>query len=628
MVIALGYCLLRKYKIAFFLLFIIFLTCNINFAVAANTQCDTQIHSIQVAKVESDQKNKFPEKGWLNLKKLPDRWENRWPDFHDTAWYKITFDYNCPLSISQKPFSFAIESITISGKIFLNNQLLWQDVTINSYITRSQHIPRIWNIPYSQLNKGENTLLIQVNGIVTQQSGLGHVILGNYEDTYKKYNKWVLEKRTLPIINMLATLIISLFFFLAWLANRKDKAFLWLSLANSSWALYVICILHIAPLFFDPLTIDKIQNIIFCFYVVSGCLGAWYFAKQPLFRIQKMLFLFFIIATLSIVFSPIHYINQVINFFFVVAVIIFLLKNITYPYFAYKAKQPETYFLAFVYLIYIPIALHDAKFMMTMEGYPLSPYVAPLTTMCMGAILALRLARSNRQIEKFNQTLEASIIEAKQQLTSSLAQQYELSVENARLQERINLSHDLHDGLGGSIVRSIMYVEKNHHIEKNQIVSILKMLRNDLRQVIDTGSIESSTIPSSPIEWGASIRYKFIQIFDEIDIDSNWYFAEKWKKPPSALQCLTLTRVTEEALTNVLKHSQATKVKVSLIQDEDYKIILKVEDNGQGFDPKMVESGLHIGLQSMKIRIQRLNGDFSIHSKMGQTLIEAVIKID
>ena len=58
---------------------------------------------------------------------------------------------------------------------------------------------------------------------------------------------------------------------------------------------------------------------------------------------------------------------------------------------------------------------------------------------------------------------------------------------------------------------------------------------------------------------------------------SVWDFAEIWHSQPSALECLTLLRITEEALTNVIKHSYAKKVIVRLYFSDLKKIILELE---------------------------------------------------
>lgn len=81
-------------------------------------------------------------------------------------------------------------------------------------------------------------------------------------------------------------------------------------------------------------------------------------------------------------------------------------------------------------------------------------------------------------------------------------------------------------------------------------------------------------------------------------------------------------RVVQEALSNVVRHSEATTARVGIIFNSE-SISLVVEDNGKGFDVTEAHanhSSLRpacLGLHDMASRISRLNGDFSIDSTEG-----------
>ncbi|CAB1214154.1 sensor histidine kinase [Acinetobacter bouvetii] len=588
--------------------------------------CTAAIQSIQVAKGNTHNESAHPTQGWISLKKLPDQWNTRWPDYHQNVWYKIQFNYHCA-NQPKTPLTLVIEKITQSGRVYINDELLWSDLSVQEPASRSQYMPRQWNIAASSLKEGQNILWVQVFGSITQKSGLGYLELGNYQNVYPIYKKWLLEKRTLIEFNAMISFVVGIFYFLAWLSNRKEKSFLWFAITNLCWILYSSCFLLTDPLPFTTTVLDRIQNIIFCFYTLVGCLAVWSFVHRSFPKLEKALWLFFSIALLCLSLAPLSHLNTVIQIFFGIAMVIFLAKCISFLFLAYQSKQPESYLMAAVYLLFIPIALHDAHFVISMEGHPLSPYTGPFTTLSLGAILGVRLARNARQIERFNKTLSEKVSRAKAELTESLDNQHQLALENARLQERIHLSHDLHDGLGGSIVRSILLLEQNDKIEKPQVMSILKLLRNDLRQVIDSGSSISAPVPHSPIDWVAPIRYRFVRLFEEMEIQSTWSFGQQWQTVPSSKQCLTLTRVVEEALTNILKHSQANKVSLQLNESEDKTLILQIQDNGIGFEPATVYTGLHVGLHSMQARISRMSGQFKIDSKPGQTIIQVILPL-
>jgi len=78
----------------------------------------------------------------------------------------------------------------------------------------------------------------------------------------------------------------------------------------------------------------------------------------------------------------------------------------------------------------------------------------------------------------------------------------------------------------------------------------------------------------------------------------------------------TLFRVTQEALSNIARHSQATRVEVELACDP-HDVSITISDNGQGFEVTSVE-GKGVGLRSMRERMEVLDGDFRMESNPGQ----------
>ncbi|MBM3942541.1 MAG: hypothetical protein FJ316_06410 [SAR202 cluster bacterium] len=75
-------------------------------------------------------------------------------------------------------------------------------------------------------------------------------------------------------------------------------------------------------------------------------------------------------------------------------------------------------------------------------------------------------------------------------------------------------------------------------------------------------------------------------------------------------------RVAEEALTNILKHAQATKAQVSLGVDVSNRLVLAVMDDGRGFDPASVSAGL--GLLGLRDYAQAIGAETSISSTPGK----------
>ena len=84
---------------------------------------------------------------------------------------------------------------------------------------------------------------------------------------------------------------------------------------------------------------------------------------------------------------------------------------------------------------------------------------------------------------------------------------------------------------------------------------------------------------------------------------------------------LSLFRVLQEALHNVIKHSGVKHVEVQLVEQSN-EVLLTVRDSGTGFDVEGAKRGSGIGLTSMQERVRLVNGAISFESKpMGGTTI-------
>jgi signal transduction histidine kinase len=86
----------------------------------------------------------------------------------------------------------------------------------------------------------------------------------------------------------------------------------------------------------------------------------------------------------------------------------------------------------------------------------------------------------------------------------------------------------------------------------------------------------------------------------------------------SGIQLLNLYRIVQEFIQNTIKYADATNVSISF-SNENSKIILKLSDNGKGFDISSIHFGN--GILNMKRRCEDLYGDFEIHSESEGTKI-------
>ena len=592
------------------------------------THCTATIQSVQMAKATGQDGIQRPETGWQNVK-LPDQWDKRKFYYTGSTWYKILWDYQCPTT-TKTPITIVISYINMAGQVFINDDLLWQDQSLVEPLSRSWNMPRYWSLPSSILKQGENIVWVRVVGVKTQNSGLGQVLLGDATEVMPKFQMFWNQQRVLVFLNLITSLTLGVIAFLVWIFHRKDQIFGWFTLAALMWSMVMFnTIMLEAPFGLTTLQIARISIVCFFAYSLFSCFYAWRLAQRKFPRLEKILLLMLFIAIGMAILLPDTALYNFISGTFFLGLLVLLINFISYQWIAYRSKLLEAYLLAFVFLFFIIVSIHDVLFLIKgISHFMLMPYTAPLTTLFIAIILALRLAKNLREIENFNQTLKQNILEAQNELTLSLNTQHQLELDNAKLQERLQLAHDLHDGLGGSLVRSMVTVDQSQaNLSNQQFLSMLKILRDDLRQVIDSGSSTGAKVPDTPILWGAPLRHRFTQLFDELDITTKWSFPESWQKQPTPLVCLTLLRVAEEALTNILKHSQATSVKCALFFSNG-QLVLDIEDNGIGFDVEAVKNaGMSVGLRSMQTRLERLGGHLTVQSEAGRTCLKACLPV-
>ena len=77
-----------------------------------------------------------------------------------------------------------------------------------------------------------------------------------------------------------------------------------------------------------------------------------------------------------------------------------------------------------------------------------------------------------------------------------------------------------------------------------------------------------------------------------------------------------LFRLAQEAITNTLKHADASRLDVKLIY-ETGKLVMKIEDDGKGFDPNHLSEQQGIGIANMQQRAKVLGGVLDIVSAPG-----------
>lgn len=205
-------------------------------------------------------------------------------------------------------------------------------------------------------------------------------------------------------------------------------------------------------------------------------------------------------------------------------------------------------------------------------------------------------------------TLEA--IELRFKLAASEKRLRDIERREAITQERQRLMQDMHDGLGSSLRTALLSVEKGRAPD-NAVADVLKGCIDDLKLAIDSMEPVQADLLLLLATW----RFRLEPRLDETGITLLWEVADvpelDWLEPRSALHIL---RILQEALTNVIKHANATEIHVATATEDDC-VRVSITDNGQGF---ALEPALHRGGKGLSNQMRRAQSiGAEVHWKSG-----------
>ncbi|MEU8033722.1 GAF domain-containing sensor histidine kinase [Streptomyces sp. NPDC049099] len=224
-----------------------------------------------------------------------------------------------------------------------------------------------------------------------------------------------------------------------------------------------------------------------------------------------------------------------------------------------------------------------------------------------------------------------------EELLAILAQHAAIALTNARLyersreltiaEERSRLAHELHDAVSQKLFSLRLTAQAAAALvdrdparakgELHQVAALAAEAADELRAAV----VELR--PAALDEDGliATLRTQ-TQVLDRAHTARVTFTSNGFRALPAA-QEEALLRVAQEALHNALRHSGAEHVDVS-VQRRGCGAVLRVTDDGNGFDPKAVRrAGRHLGLVSMRDRASGVGGALSVESAPGKgTTIE------
>ncbi|MDY4833458.1 MAG: sensor histidine kinase, partial [Treponema sp.] len=246
-------------------------------------------------------------------------------------------------------------------------------------------------------------------------------------------------------------------------------------------------------------------------------------------------------------------------------------------------------------------------------SHVLLPYITSISN---NIAQVLNRLKSLEEKEKYSEYLEKEVTKRTKELVKANNKRMKVEAEVLKISEleRQRFSNDLHD----DICQRLAGISMLCRSYSNQTVPVSKEQMDELAQLIgETLQCTRQYAHNSyPVELESlGMKHSLSNLCNSFSIQSGIECDYEWNVNENLvfdkIKLLNLFRIIQEALHNVLKHSKASKVEVS-VNSEKNKIIAKVCDNGCGINKNAIKEKKGIGMNSMEYRANQIGAEFKI----------------
>jgi two-component system, NarL family, sensor histidine kinase UhpB len=247
--------------------------------------------------------------------------------------------------------------------------------------------------------------------------------------------------------------------------------------------------------------------------------------------------------------------------------------------------------------------------------WPTLSFLLPLPFLIVGVRLFLLFARALRTAEHGRAALARRVRELTTEFEGNFSQLAELRVEQVTEKERKRIAADLHDDLGAKLLTIV------HTSESQRISALAREALEDMRLSVKGLIGKPMRLADALADWRAETVARLSQSKVEVD----------WLSPIEETEHLLpsrgfvqTTRIVRESVSNIIKHSGATRCSVRCRIADGY-FAMTIQDNGRGIPMELdgkLDGGL--GMSNMKRRAKQMRGQCLVQSGPGYGTVIAL----
>jgi signal transduction histidine kinase len=593
-----------------------FLTLVSGSASAADRERVLSFTSAEFAFSESDTP---PVSGWSRrpLPQLSLEEEARAMKQHrTTVWVRLRFDRQ---DIGSSPQALYTQDIAERYIAYLNGTDIHRTYAAKDEWTIGWNRPVLVLLPAKALRPGTNELLLRVDSSLDWFLVVGQVKVGPIDTLRPLYTSryfWRIKGTETANYIMLVLTVIT---FLLWLRrHRQEPELAWLiALGVAYFVRNSVFFFETSP--FDPFQFGILsQSLLFLLTPLSFGFSAEYLKIEHRLGWNQLWFAAaFILALSSFLLALLGYEGRICT-------AIFLFIGIWSVVVIFRARWVGDQFSRGLLLATIAVTVvggihdlgrQDHLLFWDGVGFFIQPYNGLAIFFSFFLLVGRRFVSALDTVESLNASLETRIADAQLNLAASEAARRKLEVDRALEGERERLMHEVHDGIGSSLVTALAVALREHHPEDT--INLLRRAVSDLKITVDS----LDPMQGDLLALLGNVRHRLEPDLKRAGIETRWTVEDcpplEWLDPANALQFL---RLVQEAVSNAIAHASASEIRFSCSPESRTSrrgVLVEISDNGCGFEQSKAHDQTGKGLANMRARAKTLQGELTCVSVEG-----------
>ncbi|RYZ22540.1 MAG: PAS domain S-box protein [Chitinophagaceae bacterium] len=190
------------------------------------------------------------------------------------------------------------------------------------------------------------------------------------------------------------------------------------------------------------------------------------------------------------------------------------------------------------------------------------------------------------------------------------------AIINTQEKERSEISKELHDNVNQLLTTAKLYIENIRYYPDQAAAYVEKSAALLQKGITEIRNLSKALV--TPVIYDIGFRATLEELIGQYRALNAFALDFQFTVPEELIEGglrLTIYRILQEQLNNIVKHARAPKVVID-IRQAGGKLRICIRDNGVGFDPKNSRGGL--GISNMKNRIDVFQGSVDIVSAPGE----------